>query len=545
MTRTLYLYLTRDLVKVMLTATAAFTLVMTVFGVIEPLRKEGLTGAQVLSLFGFTIVVMLSLTLPVAALFAATFVYGRFSQQRELQAARASGISAVSLLKPGLALGLLVTMISLLLSNYVTPVVAERGHRFATENIERIMYRRLQTKGTVETPDHRKIVHADVVLPEEKRVLGAVAAEIKGGGEVRLVAAREAWVRVEAEHGQNFATFHLTDAAAMRTSGHDITWIGEVTAPPQELDRPVKEKPAWYTWDELVAMRRELWRNPEVREELTRILQISCREALAKRILTAFRSADPEAKHFSLTDGRRVYDISAGFASHVKNLTIEIFSATHRGVFRRIRVIERVDGKITRTVHAHTGRILIDESEVILRPRISILLEGEQGVSIHTGLAEPDAPGAMRRREWSAGGLLLPPDIDARGRQALLRDIYQKTRQFTTSEGVILRLRRAARRMWGKIIAEMHSRVAYSGSCFLLVAMGAALGLIFRGGQVLSAFTISVLPAAMVIVLLAMGQELLTNPDIESSAGGLATIWSGLGLLLLGNLYLYWRLVRR
>ena len=92
MTKTLYIYLSRDLAKVTLMALVAFTLVMTIFGVLEPLRKQGLSGLQALSLFGFTMPVMLSLTFPIAALFAATFVYGRFSQNNELLAAWASGV---------------------------------------------------------------------------------------------------------------------------------------------------------------------------------------------------------------------------------------------------------------------------------------------------------------------------------------------------------------------------------------------------------------------------------------------------------------------
>ena len=50
----------------MFLALVAFTLVMTVFAVIEPMRKQGLTGQQVLSLFGYTIPIMLTLTMPIA-----------------------------------------------------------------------------------------------------------------------------------------------------------------------------------------------------------------------------------------------------------------------------------------------------------------------------------------------------------------------------------------------------------------------------------------------------------------------------------------------
>ncbi|HDY65422.1 MAG TPA: hypothetical protein ENH84_04210, partial [Phycisphaerae bacterium] len=76
MLRTIHGYLSRELLRVTALAMVAFTLVMTVFAIMEPLRKQGLATGQVASLFIFTLPVMLSLTLPFAALFATAIVYG-------------------------------------------------------------------------------------------------------------------------------------------------------------------------------------------------------------------------------------------------------------------------------------------------------------------------------------------------------------------------------------------------------------------------------------------------------------------------------------
>ena len=99
-TKTLHRYLGIELARVTGLALVAFTLVLTVFAIIEPLRKEGLSGSQAMVLFVFTVPILLSLTLPIAALFAASIVYGRFSQDNELLASRASGISTLTLLRP-------------------------------------------------------------------------------------------------------------------------------------------------------------------------------------------------------------------------------------------------------------------------------------------------------------------------------------------------------------------------------------------------------------------------------------------------------------
>ena len=95
-----------------------------------------------------------------------------------------------------------------------------------------------------------------------------------------------------------------------------------------------------------------------------------------------------------------------------------------------------------------------------------------------------------------------------------------------------------------EIRAEMHGRVAQGLSCCLLVALGGGLGLVFRGGQVLSAFAIAVAPALVTFAVVIMGQKLLTNPDVAPWQGPVA-IWSGDVLLILANLYLYGRVLRR
>ena len=64
------------------------------------------------------------------------------------------------------------------------------------------------------------------------------------------------------------------------------------------------------------------------------------------------------------------------------------------------------------------------------------------------------------------------------------------------------------------------------------------------GGQVLSAFAISVAPAVVAYVMVIMGEQMVTNPKVDPSMG-LAAIWSGDILLILGNLYLYGRVMRR
>ena len=90
----------------------------------------------------------------------------------------------------------------------------------------------------------------------------------------------------------------------------------------------------------------------------------------------------------------------------------------------------------------------------------------------------------------------------------------------------------------------MHGRVAFSISCVLLVMLGGALGLIFRGGQVIVAFATTVAPASAVFVTIIMGKKMVQNPDAPM-AMGLGAIWSGIVLLGAATAWIYLYLARK
>jgi lipopolysaccharide export LptBFGC system permease protein LptF len=95
-------------------------------------------------------------------------------------------------------------------------------------------------------------------------------------------------------------------------------------------------------------------------------------------------------------------------------------------------------------------------------------------------------------------------------------------------------------KLLGKVAAEMHWRIAYAVCCLLMVLIGAAMGLILRGGQILAAMAISAVPAALVIVLLLAGKELIHNPKVTwGYVLGVAIIWGGVGLMAAAVGYLY------
>src|SRR5262249_30026378 len=84
------------------------------------------------------------------------------------------------------------------------------------------------------------------------------------------------------------------------------------------------------------------------------------------------------------------------------------------------------------------------------------------------------------------------------------------------------------------VISEIHARLSFAVSCFILVMVGCALGMMFRSGNFLSAFAVSIVPALTSIALIVTGQHTSENVPAMIPTGwsnpleiGMMVIWSG------------------
>jgi len=466
--KTIASFLTKELWKVTLLAMVAFTLVMTVFAIIEPLRKEGLSSDQVVALFAYTLPAMVSLTLPIAALFSATIVYGRFSQDNEMLACRASGISTLAVLAPGLVLGLAVTALSIALSNFVAPKMLALGEGAVKSNVMTIVAHRLRRQGS-------RNIYQETSHPLDSKPIPSITSE----------------------------------------------------------------EPSWYTWEKLRRVLKHPEQNPEIRRRMIEIQRAMKHDILARDIAGAINVGQAYDK---LHYGDESYEIRARGAEVDHRQEVKLLSGyDERGEFHPVEV--RVRGPVPQVITADGGAVGMKWSDWWDRSAGSIKLYGNVTVRMPgAGGGEP-----QRRSEWEVGQLTIPPEIQDQANEITLEQIYQ-AESTTLNSGIrtLVRFLKNKRvpQLMNKIKAEMHGRVAYGASCLLMVALGAALGLIFRGGQIMSAFTISVVPSAVVIVMMLMGKQLLRNPGV-SEVWGLLAIWAGVLALLTANGVIYLRLARR
>ncbi len=137
---TLFGYIFRDLVRVFVLAAAALAGVLSFAGLLRPLTEQGLGPGQAAKILAWLMPAMLVYSLPVAALFATTFVYGRLAADNESVAAKAAGITAgpTGLLLPAAVLGGLLGLGTIGLLGVVVPAANLQVEQTVWSNLARL-----------------------------------------------------------------------------------------------------------------------------------------------------------------------------------------------------------------------------------------------------------------------------------------------------------------------------------------------------------------------------------------------------------------------
>ena len=122
MSKTIFWYLFRDLVRFFILTSGTLAGIMSFGGLMRPLTENGLNAGQVGRMLTDLMPAMMAYSLPAAALFATTVVYGRLAADNELTACRATGMSYIAIGLPAIVFSLVISILSLLLVCFVVPV---------------------------------------------------------------------------------------------------------------------------------------------------------------------------------------------------------------------------------------------------------------------------------------------------------------------------------------------------------------------------------------------------------------------------------------
>ena len=220
-----------------------------------------------------------------------------------------------------------------------------------------------------------------------------------------------------------------------------------------------------------------------------------------------------------------------------------------------------LDGKPVKKIRAASGQIRISWDEFTGDPEVTIALDKEARITdLTVSATDPNSIRAeSTEKAWIRGKVRIPEDIAKEIDKITPYEAYHNggeggglTDNATIHQNLKLLNDEHVAKLRRDIVSEMNMRSAYSVSCLLMVMLGGVLGLIFRGGQFVSALFAATVPATMVIVTILMGKNIaqnsegLTADNLYSSIHmGITIIWGGIALMAIVTGLIYWRVSKR
>jgi lipopolysaccharide export LptBFGC system permease protein LptF len=518
--------------------TAAVLVLVVAFGAaIKPLAAEDLVGPlQTAKYVMLAIVPMLQYALPFSAGFAATLVFHRMTNDNEVLAASAGGISYGRVLLPVAVLGLALLATMVLLTQWIVPRFWASMDRVVARDVTRLVQSSIAKGMPVRFGD--VLIHADDLIVErdppdtraETRLVlfRVVAAQLdRDGRVVRDVSARQAVVDVHIRDGRTLLMLVLDDTVAFDGKsgkllhGKEVRWPEPVEVPSPFQDNlmfmpqhrllwlrahPDEYRPVIAAKKELAKALREGEALRYIGERIAADGSVELADAAGAAVRTLVVEADRfEGDRFVAAPGRPVVvtDVRAGKPV----LRISAESATVRRALRATLADPAIDlvlGKCA--IVDPTVEEVVNEREELPIP----------GLSLEAIVGED--PSAL---PWQA--------LVERARQP-----YGAEPGGEFLQGVVERLRRDS-------ASRLMARYALSLTAMLLLLLGATLAMLLRHSVPLVVYVWAFLPSILGILMISGGDHVARSGLMAAGAG---LLWSGNVIVLVVLVLAFVRLSR-
>lgn len=522
-------YILREMGRIFLLASLALTAMLGLGGgVMNMIELGDVSPAQLLRLLGLVLPVAAALTLPVAALFSAAATYGRIAADNEFIACRSGGINLHVLLLPTALLGLISALTTFAFTNFVIPGMVLNLNEFISADIGSLIQRRLNRPRGI-TLGGRFRIHTDHTVidakePNKVHLHRVVFVEVDGDEWVRFGTAREVSLEFKREQHRVRTAGWMTGLSYYDRKLGQFVEEGEQIIPPNDLPALVPLEIKFLKLGELL----RYWHHPddwrEVRSELRRLRMAVGRAMVHQAMWEDWR----RDQVIHLRDDQGWFEVRSVTAARLPRgggieLSDVLIDGERRGQSR----------------HYSAKRVIV---EVAPGDTLS-----QSGVRIQAyAVTAQDSGRTFERSKATLGPVAIPSELVRRTQQLTDEELLDPTAGWSDDDA-IARKQRSATEIQGetirKIVATLNQRCAFSVSVLVLVVLGAALGIVFRGSHLVMAFGISFVPSLFVIITIVMGKQMAQNSVTYLS--GLAVMWAGIVLVAGLDAWILKRVLRR
>jgi lipopolysaccharide export LptBFGC system permease protein LptF len=468
--------------------------------------------------------ITLTFVLPMAALFAGALVYGRFAGDNELDACRASGISFLTMVYPGLALAVMVAVANLLLSFHVMPAFVLLAEDSLKNNAKQILFRNIQRNRYYELPGSQYLIYADEADLPHDVLSGVVAVELKGAGIGKIISSQGAKVNFKSRDKINeveITAYKAYQMGGVEEGGAESLTLTKEFGPLlgddikfkkiNEMKRIQADLMLFYPIDILAC---------DTYAQLTS-------ELLARDIKNRIVGGTINFYHLLNEPNSVRFTAGQSYAKDEEqvelseNVVVIEYDTDTKQILRTLRC-ERASLHIEGDKRAPTLTMVIYKAKI----------EGLEGLKLRhiiRGLIPPQTVETIANKFRTENGSLQPEML------ATPLSGMKPSRELSILQS---QLRRTIQKTFVQIKAEKHSRLVFGIGCVPMIMIGIGLGIIKKGGHLLSAFGASCVPAAVLIVCIMSGKQMTENLGSQN-VSGVTLMWAGLAFLSLLALVIY------
>ncbi len=553
---TLHRYVFRELIKVFVPAVLALMVILSLGSILRPVQEYGVGPHQVLHLMLYFLPITLTFVLPMAALFAGALVYGRLAGDNELDACRASGISLLTLVYPGLAMAIIVAICNLILSFHVMPVFVRLAEKSLKADAKQILFRNVQRKPYYKLPpDGRYLIYADYANPQNNILSGVVVAEVKNDKIEKIITAQTA--KVTFNPSDRFNEVQITAYKTDQMGSEDQVWFyAEYLSVTTEFGPLLSDDIKFKKIDEMKRIKSDPMRFYPIAKLARETYAQLTTELLAQDIAAQIRlwrnDSNLPSGGYKLYSGEKLVEFTAnGVTVGEKKVELsgDIMVAESDAVAKEPAPAPVFDRR-------HGGKCTLRTTK---NGKALLHLEGDEltpTLTMDVYNARVDQTGDLRMR-YVIRGLVLPNAVDSVTSRFQTEDGLLKVEKLALPTfGGLLRkgpspqltalqnkLRRTIYKTLIVIDAEIHSRLVFGIGCVSMILIGIGLGILKKGGHLLSAFGVSCIPATVLIVCIMSGKQIAQNV-ISQNISGIVLMWAGLAFLSLLAVGIYHRLLK-
>ncbi len=527
---TLQRYIFREMGKTFALTALALTAILGLGGgVFNMIQMGDVTAGQLVRLVGLVVPLSASLTLPVAALFSAASTYGRLSADNEFVACRSSGINMYVLFLPTLVLSLVSATVTFACINFVIPGMVRGLSDFIAADFPSLIRQRMSQPGGFRLDRGRRCyadgAEVDPDNPDRVILTGVAYIEVNENDWVRFGTAGSVVLEVDRSGKTPMVGASMFDVTYFDRDKGQFADIGRQRFPPNELGDFNQLKLKFLKLGDLFFYRSHIDEWFEVREAMDSLrVQVGARrvfDQLADEWLTG-------GHRFVLSDDVRTSEVSAssavrfgdGSGLQLTDVTIE---EHQRGRVRLCRA-GRADVEIARGDTVNETGVRIDAYDVRI-----------------------ESDGQLIERPKETFGPYHLPAAALAAVRSMSSDVLLEPDSTLSDGNPIERKRSAAARVRGqtsrRIDSILSERFAFSVSVFVLVILGAVLGIVFRGNHAIVSFGISFVPALFVLVTIVTGKQMAQNEGTQII--GLLTMWAGIAFVAALDSWTLTRVLRR